>query len=493
MPPPAVLGIPGIVKVAVGLCKALAEDNDEVLGFCKSAQQLGDCDEACLAAVEGLARAAHEAVRELVPQGSRLPKPQAARAERVAREAHTLLAPRGPPDEALALGLLADAQLSRGEAGRALATARRALELLRGDARGDRSTEARLLSTLLGANLAQGLVGVDPRLEVSSRRDAAVEALKQQADAALERALDAGQELVDLLQTDGELEAEARTLARLSAVHAAKGETDEAKLVAREARSLYEDLDDLEGQAGAARAVVTACMGAPEDADQALVAAEDLVQFLRNKQFGSQDAKRLLGDALILLARAQFQVPGPGQAELALASAREAETILKNAGTKAASLLAGALQVCAQLLAHTKDSQAATKAAQQAAEVAAAAGDRAAQAGALQLAASLQLEMLLKEVEADPKSFSKAHNDRLEEAWAPMHEALLIYQELRQARGEAEVSRQVQQYLERAKNINEKVATPVKTTVYIDPVTRKVREEHVYHADVQTQPAVAAG
>jgi len=461
-----------VVQVAPSLCKQLTEGNEEVAKLVKAAQMTsGGIEDAFQPALKAIAGAAHAAADRCVLEGQQLSKEHSGKVERAAKEALSIFrAQRDEAGEALALGLLADAQLGCRETSKALACAQQAQEIW--SRRGDKRAEAAVLTTIVNAYLAKALAGVDPRIEMSSKAEQVKAAMREKAEQQLEGALQTANLVVEIFHDLDDRRAEAEALAKLTNVHIARQEPEQAKLVARDVREIYRELDDVTGEAAAMNQVVMANLISEDDYDEALVAAKDVVRLFRgpNKRTDVED-KRAAGNALHALGKLQLQLGLPKDAREA---ASDALGCYEDLGLDA-DVTAPVMLTLAQAEKALKNPDEAAKFANQAIQACRRAADVAGEAAALHIFASLELDRLFGEIEADPKAFKEEHNAQLEAAWKPMDEALRIYRELRRQPEEAAVMESINAFVERSKGIQRKVNIPSKTTFYMDPATRKVK------------------
>lgn len=344
----------------------------------------------------------------------------------------------------------------------------------------DKPGEASVLTSITTAHLVKATAGFNPQLEMADKADEKVEQMRQQREVEIELAMEAAKEIVTIYRSMGDRKGEAKALDKVAEIHLLKEEPEQSKAVAREERSLYQEIRDVRGEAAALQSIINANLQSEDDYDDALIAAKDMVKLFRGRDRKTDDDdKKGTADSLQSLAKVLLQKFDLAEA---LESGEEAMKLYSEIGNKKDS--APCCHTLAQIHLSMQKPSEAIKCARQAVEDYRESGDRLAEANALHDLAVMDMEDLLSEVEKDPKSFSKAHADRLNAAWKPLEESLALYRELKHQDGEYYVTETFNNVIERSRQIHIRVAEPIKTIYITDPNTRQTSALHIFDTNI---------
>merc|ERR1711972_1026269 len=112
--------------------------------------------------------------------------------------------------------------------------------------------------------------------------------------------------------------------------------------------------------------------------------------------------------------------------------------------------------------------------------------DRSGAAQAMNLSAMIDLDDLFKDMLADPKTYTREQNTRMEESWAFLEQAMDIYTEMKNEDGIAAVSATIDSVIERSRKLHVMIAEPIKSIYIQDPTTRMTSVIHIYDTSPPT-------
>lgn len=468
-----------LAKSAISLCMDLVDQPGPVLTLCAAGQaalQKGIEGEAFDTGAEALAKALHDGAEELILLGASFNQEQRARAELTVKG--ILKQQRNASDakgEAVASGMLADMYLCCRETNKALKIAEGALALYR--LAGDRQGETAVLRTILNAHVAKAAAGVNPQLELSMNAARQMEVMKQQREAALDKAIETAREAINVFRALGDRRGEAEMTLKIAEVHLFKDEPDQAMSVCRETRAIFVELNDPYGEAKALNIAINSNLTNEEDSDDALTAAKDIVKlFMGRDRKTDEEDKKAVGDALHTLAQvhlARFET------QEAMETAESAMRYYMEGGEKKNGT-AVVLHTIAQIHQVDDKQEDALKAARQAMEVYQDIDFKPGEASALHNVAYMELDQLFKQVADKPEVFTKDQSGKLEEAWNDAVKALRLFQEINMIDGEDMVTETINLFIEKARKIHVQQFPPTKTIFLNEPNGRTFTKINIY-------------
>lgn len=459
-----------------------------VTKLCKAAESSlakGQGEQALREASEAMAKALHLTAEELVLAGAMANVGQSNAWEATGKEIMKVYRQMGNPSmEAMATNMQADILICSRETTKALKLAQRAQDAYR--SLGDKAGEATVMYTIVNAYVAKSLAGVNPQLEMTAEMEQKLEKLKEQRASATDSALGLAKELVSLFRDEGNRKAEAEAMDKVALVHMLKDETEQCKQLAREERSIYQELNDVQGEAAALHTIVNANLQNEDDFDDAVIAAKDVLKLYRGRDKKTFDEdKGGCGLALHTLAQVQLQ-----RFELteALEAAEEALQYYEQAGMKKDGMVP-VLHTLARIQSTNQKTDEALTYMKQAVEITREVGDRAGESGSLHSLAYLEMSNLFSELMENAQVFSDEHNLPLESSWTYLDEALYIAREQQMPEGEAAVLDTIKWAMEQSRRIHIKIAEPVKTIYLVDQADRtQTVAVHIFDSIPPAQP-----
>ncbi|CAK9114659.1 unnamed protein product [Durusdinium trenchii] len=262
----------------------------------------------------------------------------------------------------------------------------------------------------------------------------------------------------------------------------AKDDVDEAggqaKTAAREARDIFQDLEDPYGEARALNLILSANMLHEADAVDALFAAKDVLWLFRgNDILPEEEDKKAIADALHCQAKVHFSI---GE----LADAREvAEESLKYYAQAQRSLEEAAygqgyaLQTLAHILCAELSPDEGLPHSERAVELFATAQDQRGEAMAKAILAYQDTMSRMKQLEDTPQAFTEQSNARVTQNWTVIDDAMVMMREIRNQEGEDTIGSLIYEMNQKVGEIQKKMSTPTKTVWTVDRVTRKAKQK----------------
>mmetsp|Transcript_119174 Transcript_119174/g.243718 ORF Transcript_119174/g.243718 Transcript_119174/m.243718 type:complete len:479 (+) Transcript_119174:83-1519(+) len=443
----------------------------------ESALNKGNVEGGFKAATKALGLAVHTMAPELMAAGASLTKIQRRMVERTAKEVLKVSKLFGDEAlEAVATNLTADMFLCLKETSKALKLAHTAADTFR--RLDDKVGEAMAMNTLIDIHLCKSQAVADPRLEMADNSEAKMEALETRRERERDLAMEVAREVASIFHGEGDLKAEAQALNKVAEIYIAKEEPDEAKQQAREVKAIYQELGDVHGEATSLQTVINANLLSEEDFDDALAAAKEMLKMFqgRDRKTDDEDIKAI-ADALVALSKVHAQ---RNELKEAADAADEAARLYDDKGEKRFGM-APTLLTLAQIYQQMEGKSAeAVRACKKALEAYKDVQDQSGAAQAMNLAAMIDLDDLFKDMLADPQTYTREQNERMEESWAFLEQAMDIYTEFKNEDGIAAVSATIDSVIERSRKLHVMIAEPIKSIYIQDPTTRTTSVIHIY-------------
>jgi len=261
----------------------------------------------------------------------------------------------------------------------------------------------------------------------------------------------------------------------------AKDDVDEAKNVAREARDIFQDLEDPYGEARALNLILSANMLHEADAVDALFAAKDVLWLFRGNDISPEEEdKKAIADGLHGQAKVHFSI---GELSEAKETAQEALKYYKEAkmSPKEAAYGQGyALQALAHVYCAELSPDEGLPFSEESVELFARAGEIKGQAMAKAVLAYQDTMSRMKQLEETPQAFTEQSNARVTENWTVIEDAMAMMREIRNQEGEDTIGSLIYEMNQKVGEIQKKMSTPTKTVWTVDKVTRKAKQKDYY-------------
>jgi len=478
-------------KVAMELCKELADGKEEVQQALKPVSQCIEQNrgqEALTPAVKTLCGVFRQRVEETLKVNPILPvaprqmsKDCAGRGGWVARVALNIF--KGSADtegEAYAQLLAAFAHVETHDAAKALKAAT-ASEACFKELR-NRLGEAAALHAASSAHLVRAMAPNSNQLQLAEDKEEKIKAVKARRDAEVKQGMDIARDACSIYNDLDEKKLEANCLNTVANLLLAKDEPDDAKNVARESRDICQDIEDIDGEATALNIMLSANMLHQEDFVDALFAAKDVLWLYRNSDLESEEEdKKAIANALHAIANVHLSVWELTEArESAEEAVKMYEEICSNDEERMLYLVPS-LQTLAHALSADQKPDDALPHSEHAVELCVACGDRHAEALAKAMLAYQDQMARLKIWDEKPHEVLDEWSTRIQtENWGLVEEAFRLMQELRNEEGEAQVQSMIVEMNKAVEKIQAKSGTPTRTVWRVDKNTRKAVRRDYY-------------
>lgn len=478
-----------VVAIALPVAKALlpkapgAEQIRELLKTAKASLENGDTKVAFMTVIQAAATVfrvhADLYLQALDFEKESIDKDLGHKGEWIAREAGQLaLQADDSQTEALSLVLAADAAICNGDGRKAEKAATAAVEAFQ--RLGDKWGQASALHSLVTAKILRfGRAGY-PKLSLALKSEQKMDAQYKRKLKELDPALQAARDVSEIYSSLGQPRFEAAALTQVVEVLIARGETLEAKRVARDVCDIFDDLDDTAGKAAATKLILKANLCKAEDYVDAIFAAKHVIKTLkgRDKVF-DDEKKRALAQAYFALAKTHINLK---ESKEAIEAAEEAIRLYDDIGERSTRVKASLLQALAEAHRQMGNRADATTLLQKCLDMQKKDENRRGEAHSLHLMAKTDLEVTFAELEANSKALDESKSADLSRAWALAEQSLGMFRDLGDKDGEVLVNETVKHFTEKAKKVQKKITGGVPNhTVYIfDPDTRKVTIQERY-------------
>jgi hypothetical protein len=326
------------------------------------------------------------------------------------------------------------------------------------------------------------MVANSDQLHLAEDKEDKVKAVKARRDAEVKQGMDVAREACSIYSDLDEKKLEANCLNTVANLLLAKDEPDDAKNVARESRDICQDLEDVDGEARALGIMVSANMLHQEDFVDALFAAKDTLWLYRNSDVEPEEENKIaIANALHAIANIHLSVWELSDArEKAEEAVKEYEEICTTDFERLQSL-APALQTLAHALSADQKPDDALLHSERAVEICVASGDRHAEGMAKAMLAYQDQMARLKIWDEKPHEVLDEWSTRIqEENWKLAEEAFLLMQELRDEEGEAQVQSMIGEMNKAVEKIQAKSGAPTRTVWTVDKNTRKAVRKDYY-------------
>eukprot|EP00930_Biecheleria_cincta_P100343 TRINITY_DN91987_c0_g1_i1.p1 TRINITY_DN91987_c0_g1~~TRINITY_DN91987_c0_g1_i1.p1 ORF type:complete len:526 (-),score=150.14 TRINITY_DN91987_c0_g1_i1:155-1732(-) len=478
-------------KVAMDLCKELGNGKDEFQQALKPVFQCLDQNrgrEALTPAVKVLSDVFRQRVEETLKVNPILPltarqmsKDCAGRGGWVAKVALNIFKESSDREgEAYAQLLAAFAHVEKRDAAKALKAAA-ASEACFKELR-NRLGEAASLHAASSARLVRAMAPNSHQLQLVEDKEDKIKAVKARRDVEIKQGMDVAREACSIYNDLDEKKLEANCLNTVANLLLAKDEPDDAKNVARESRDICQDIEDIDGEARALGIIVSANMLHQGDFVDALFAAKDTLWLYRNSDVEPEDEDKMaIANALHAIANVHLAVWELSEARETAEEAVKLYDEVCSTNFEKLHGLAPALQTLAHALSADQKPDDALPHSERAVEICAASCDRNAEGMAKAMLAYQDQMARLKIWDEKPHEVLDEWSTRIqEENWKLAEEAFLLMQELRNEEGEAQVQSMIDEMNKAVEKIQAKSGTPTRTVWTIDKNTRKAVRKDYY-------------
>ncbi|CAL1149368.1 unnamed protein product [Cladocopium goreaui] len=522
-----------VARVAVHLCAQLADGMQDVEPVLKPIQNLvanSEGAEAMPLAVQTLSVVARRRVEASLRFNPVIPltalaigKDAAGRCAWAARESlHQFASDGNGVGQAYAQLLAGYAHIELMDSAKALKAAVASEELFKSQK--NKPGEAAALCCQSSARLLRAMAGSSPQLQLAEDKEEKVKAVKKRQEEEAKAGISSARAACCIYSDIDDRKSEAACLTLVGELMLAKDEVDEAKNVAREARDIFQDLEDPYGEARALNLILSANMLHEADAVDALFAAKDVLWLFRGNDISEEeedkkavnwvegaDAPSLaIWDGKLMAICAQIKVGGTGaiadglhgqaKVHFSIGELSEAKEVAQEAlkyyqQAKMSPKEAACGQGYAlQTLAHTHCAELSPDEglpfSEQSVELFATAGDVKGQAMAKAVLAYQDTMSRMKQLEDTPQAFTQQSNARVTENWTVIEDAMAMMRDIRNQEGEDTIGSLIYEMNQKVGEIQKKMSTPTKTVWTVDKVTRKAKQKDYYEpVDPGTQLA----
>lgn len=492
-----------VARVAVHLCAQLADGMQDVEPVLKPIQNLvanSEGAEAMPLAVQTLSVVARRRVEASLRFNPVIPltalaigKDAAGRCAWAARESlHQFASDGNGVGQAYAQLLAGYAHIELMDSAKALKAAVASEELFKSQK--NKPGEAAALCCQSSARLLRAMAGSSPQLQLAEDKEEKVKAVKKRQEEEAKAGISSARAACCIYSDIDDRKSEAACLTLVGELMLAKDEVDEAKNVAREARDIFQDLEDPYGEARALNLILSANMLHEADAVDALFAAKDVLWLFRGNDISEEEEdKKAIADGLHGQAKVHFSIGELSEAKEVAQEALKYYQQAKMSPKEAACGQGYALQT----LAHTHCAELSPDEgldlgpfSEQSVELFATAGDVKGQAMAKAVLAYQDTMSRLKQLEDTPQAFTQQSNARVTENWTVIEDAMAMMRDIRNQEGEDTIGSLIYEMNQKVGEIQKKMSTPTKTVWTVDKVTRKAKQKDYYEpVDPGTQLA----